>query len=62
VNIPGKPTVFVPHVGAGYRHSCSRIAADGYTGFRFEGAAAANSEFPPCARGEVARQSATEGS
>jgi len=26
----------MPYVGAGYRHTCSQIAADGYTGFRFE--------------------------
>lgn len=40
VNIPGKPKVFMPYVGAGYRHTCSQIAADGYRGFRFDGVAA----------------------
>ena len=35
VNIPGKPRVFMPYVGAGYRHTCAQIAAQGYKGFRF---------------------------
>ncbi|CAN5892674.1 NAD(P)/FAD-dependent oxidoreductase [soil metagenome] len=37
VNIPGKPRVFMPYVGAGYRHRCAEVAADGYRGFRFGG-------------------------
>lgn len=36
VNIPGKPRVFMPYVGAGYRHTCSRIASEGYRGFVFD--------------------------
>ena len=40
VNIPGKPKVFMPYVGAGYRHTCSQIATDGYRGFRFARTAA----------------------
>ncbi|KAI9025624.1 putative monooxygenase [Hyaloraphidium curvatum] len=36
VNIPGKPKVFMPYVGAGYRHTCARIAAEEYRGFRFD--------------------------
>ncbi len=39
VNIPGKPRVFMPYVGAGYRHTCSAIASEGYKGFIFDGAA-----------------------
>jgi len=34
-NIEGKPRVFMPYVGQGYRHTCAGIAADGYRGFRF---------------------------
>lgn len=34
-NIPGKPRVFMPYVGEGYRRTCSEIAADGYRGFQF---------------------------
>ena len=38
-NIPGKPRVFMPYIGvAAYRRKCDRIAADGYSGFRFDGA------------------------
>ena len=39
VNIPGKPRVFMPYVGTGYRHTCSAIASEGYKGFLFDGAA-----------------------
>ena len=35
-NIEGKPRVFMPYVGQGYRHRCATIAADGYRGFRFD--------------------------
>jgi len=35
-NIPGKPRVFMPYVGEGYRKTCAAIVADGYRGFRFE--------------------------
>ena len=38
-NIPGKPRVFMPFIGvAAYRKICDDIAADGYRGFRFDGA------------------------
>ncbi|MBR1280976.1 NAD(P)/FAD-dependent oxidoreductase [Bradyrhizobium sp. AUGA SZCCT0177] len=32
-NIAGKPRVFMPYVGEGYRHRCAQIAARGYEGF-----------------------------
>ncbi|MQA96057.1 MAG: NAD(P)-binding protein [Streptosporangiales bacterium] len=34
-NVPGKPRVFMPYVGGvgPYREHCTRIAAEGYTGF-----------------------------
>jgi cyclohexanone monooxygenase len=32
-NIPGKPRVFMPYIGPGYRQTCNEIAADGYRGF-----------------------------
>jgi cyclohexanone monooxygenase len=32
-NIPGKPRVFMPYIGAGYRQKCSDVAAKGYEGF-----------------------------
>ncbi len=35
VNIPGKPRVFMPYIGEGYRTTCKKIVADGYTGFAF---------------------------
>ena len=38
VNIPGKPRVFMPYIGEGYRTTCKEIVADGYRGFRFGGA------------------------
>ena len=36
-NIPGKPRVFMPYAGGlnSYRERCDRIAAEGYSGFRF---------------------------
>ncbi|MDB5488218.1 MAG: cyclohexanone monooxygenase [Reyranella sp.] len=35
VNIPGKPRVFMPYIGEGYRTTCKEIVADGYRGFTF---------------------------
>ena len=35
VNIPGKPRVFMPYIGEGYRTTCKEVVADGYRGFRF---------------------------
>jgi cyclohexanone monooxygenase len=32
-NIPGKPRVFMPYIGAGYRQTCEEVAAEGYRGF-----------------------------
>ena len=32
-NIPGKPRVFMPYIGAGYRQTCNEVAAEGYRGF-----------------------------
>jgi cyclohexanone monooxygenase len=32
-NIPGKPRVFMPYVGAGYRQKCADVAEAGYEGF-----------------------------
>jgi cyclohexanone monooxygenase len=32
-NIPGKPRVFMPYIGAGYRKKCAEVAAAGYEGF-----------------------------
>ena len=32
-NIPGKPRVFMPYIGAGYRQKCADVAAAGYDGF-----------------------------
>ncbi len=44
-NIPGKPRVFMPYIGAGYRKKCADVAAAGYEGFQLakprEGALAA---------------------
>ena len=51
VNIPGKPKVFMPYVGAGYRHTCSQIAAENYRGFRFDGKTA-QGRWPGVLRGE----------
>ena len=33
-NIPGKPRVFMPYIGAGYRKKCAEVAEAGYEGFR----------------------------
>jgi cyclohexanone monooxygenase len=32
-NIPGKPRVFMPYIGSGYRRTCNEVAAEGYRGF-----------------------------
>jgi cyclohexanone monooxygenase len=32
-NIPGKPRVFMPYIGAGYRQKCQQVADAGYEGF-----------------------------
>jgi len=32
-NIPGKPRVFMPYIGSGYRKTCNEVAAEGYRGF-----------------------------
>ena len=32
-NVPGKPRVFMPYVGEGYKKRCDQIARDGYPGF-----------------------------
>jgi cyclohexanone monooxygenase len=32
-NIPGKPRVFMPYIGSGYRQKCNDVAAAGYEGF-----------------------------
>jgi cyclohexanone monooxygenase len=32
-NIPGKPRVFMPYIGSGYRRTCEEVAAEGYRGF-----------------------------
>jgi cyclohexanone monooxygenase len=32
-NIPGKPRVFMPYIGVGYRKKCDGVAAAGYEGF-----------------------------
>jgi cyclohexanone monooxygenase len=39
-NIPGKPRVFLPHLGfvGPYRQKCDEVAANGYEGFVFDGA------------------------
>jgi cation diffusion facilitator CzcD-associated flavoprotein CzcO len=35
-NVPGKPRVFMPHVGfPAYRERCEQVVASGYAGFRF---------------------------
>jgi len=33
-NIPGKPRVFMPYIGFGYRKKCQDVAAAGYEGFQ----------------------------
>ena len=33
-NVPGKPRVFMPYVGQGYKLRCDEIAANGYEGFK----------------------------
>ena len=40
-NIPGKPRVFMPYIGAGYRQKCADVAAAGYEGFELSGTQAA---------------------
>jgi cyclohexanone monooxygenase len=40
-NIPGKPRVFMPYIGAGYRKTCDEVAAEGYRGFALTKAAEA---------------------
>ena len=40
-NIPGKPRVFMPYIGAGYRQKCADVAAAGYEGFELSDARAA---------------------
>ena len=40
-NIPGKPRVFMPYIGAGYRRTCAEVAAEGYRGFELTKAAEA---------------------
>ena len=40
-NIPGKPRVFMPYIGAGYRRTCAEVAAEGYRGFALTKAAEA---------------------
>jgi cyclohexanone monooxygenase len=38
-NIPGKPRVFMPYIGVdAYRKKCAEVAAQGYVGFRMNGA------------------------
>jgi len=39
-NIPGKPRVFMPYIGAGYRKKCADVAAAGYEGFELAKAGA----------------------
>ena len=48
-NIPGKPRVFMPYIGSGYRKKCDDVAEAGYEGFHLE--ASAGAEF---GRGRVA--------
>jgi cation diffusion facilitator CzcD-associated flavoprotein CzcO len=36
-NVPGKPRVFMPYVGQGYKVRCDQIAANGYEGFQLAG-------------------------
>jgi cyclohexanone monooxygenase len=40
-NIPGKPRVFMPYIGAGYRKKCADVAAAGYEGFELTAQTAA---------------------
>jgi cation diffusion facilitator CzcD-associated flavoprotein CzcO len=35
-NIPGKPRIFMPFIGPGYRAKCRTVAAQGYEGFKFQ--------------------------
>jgi cyclohexanone monooxygenase len=35
-NIPGKPRVFMPYIGSGYRKKCAEVAAAGYEGFELQ--------------------------
>jgi cyclohexanone monooxygenase len=32
-NVPGKPRVFMPYIGSGYRKKCQDVADAGYEGF-----------------------------
>ena len=45
-NIPGKPRVFLPHLGfvGPYRQKCDEVAASGYEGFVFDGAQLAKAD------------------
>ena len=45
-NIPGKPRVFLPHLGfvGPYRQKCDEVAANGYEGFVFDGAQLAEAD------------------
>jgi cyclohexanone monooxygenase len=45
-NIPGKPRVFLPHLGfvGPYRQKCDEVAASGYEGFVFDGAQLAEAD------------------
>jgi len=45
-NIPGKPRVFLPHLGfvGPYRQKCDEVAASGYEGFVFHGAQLAEAD------------------
>jgi cation diffusion facilitator CzcD-associated flavoprotein CzcO len=45
-NIPGKPRVFLPHLGfvGPYRQKCDEVAASGYEGFVFDGAQPAQAD------------------
>jgi cyclohexanone monooxygenase len=42
-NIPGKPRVFMPYIGFGYRKKCNEVAEAGYEGFHLEASAGAES-------------------
>lgn len=47
-NVPGKPRVFMPYAGGmvRYREICERVKAEGWRGFRIEGAEAAPAAAP----------------
>jgi cyclohexanone monooxygenase len=42
-NIPGKPRVFMPYIGFGYRKKCNEVAEAGYEGFLLDASAGAES-------------------